>query len=463
MKKRRSNGATDSNGNRRRRKNGTGTLERRGDKWLARWYVYDAHGNRLRQSQTIEADTLDDARKELRRLTEGDAIITREKILRETRDKLEGVEAERRNWESNQPALTISDAWDAFDGDLTSKNRDPATQTNYGQWYNQFTAWLASTHSDIKELREVNATIAREYAAYLLGKVRGTTYNRHLNALALIWTTLSSKDTDGAPIYPDARLGGNPFAWDKRSKTGIPRITLKKDDKPNRRRVLNLDELARIMNAAQGEMKVLIALGFYTGLRLGDCALLRWDNIDRVNGIITTTSRKTDTETNPRIHWRLKEIIENNVTTTSGYLLPEIAALYNGGTTGRVKLVKMIAALFQSVGIKTSTDEGEGVRSRPDCGFHSLRHTYVTQLERVGATLAERQLLAGHHTAAMTKHYTHDDRSRVLALPDITAGAEEAADGRFRAFCATWEQMTEDERTRALSWIADHKDKGKGE
>ena len=57
-----------------------------------------------------------------------------------------------------------------------------------------------------------------------------------------------------------------------------------------------------------------------------------------------------------------------------------------------------------------------------DCGFHSLRHAFVTQLERVGVSLSERQRLAGHATAAMTEHYTHEDGSAALALPDLRKG-----------------------------------------
>ena len=87
----------------------------------------------------------------------------------------------------------------------------------------------------------------------------------------------------------------------------------------------------------------------------------------------------------------------------------------------------MIHNLFESVGIQTSTQE-EGKRARPDCGFHSLRHAFVTQLERVGASLSERQRLAGHATAAMTEHYTHEDGSAALALPDLTgAGTKKSS------------------------------------
>ena len=473
-KTRKARSKTRKNGeNGRRRKNNCGTLERRGGRWLARWYAYDDKGNRSRQSQMLKASSLEAAREELRELTEGNATMTRERQIKRQLARLEGVVAERRDWEDKQPALAIDDAWELFETDVASKKRDPATQKNYGQWFAAFAAWIKANHADVVELRRVDSAIARDYANHLLGKVRGTTFNRHFNALALIWTTLAAHDSDGRPLYPDAKLGSNPFSYDRRTKVGIPRVTLKREERAHRRRVLNLDELAEIMRLAQGEMRVLIALGFYTGLRLGDCVTLKWDSIDRVNGLLTTRSHKTDTETATRIHPALAAIIGEEVHTTRGYLLPELAALYTADgsddltkvTTGRVKLTRMINDLFEAAGIKTSFKENETdqhERARPDCGFHSLRHTYVTQLERVGATLAERQLLAGHRTAAMTAHYTHDDKSRVLALPDITAadGADDsraASEARYAAFCAAWDALGADDRQRALDYANAHK------
>ncbi len=476
----RANGASG-----RRRANNTGTLEKRGTKWLARWYIYDAQGRRIRKSQMIDASGIDGAREELRKLTEGNALMTREKEIRRNLDALDGVAAERRAWEDAQPSYTLTEAWDAFDAATESQKRDPATQRNYGQWYGIFSEWLKTNHPEIKELRRVDSRTAREYAAHLVARVRGTTFNRHFNALALIWASLAARDADGKAVYPDARLGANPFSWDKRTKTGIERIKLCKGDKPHRRRDLNLEEVAAIFKAAQGEMRVLLALGFYTGLRLGDCATLEWANIDRVNGVITRYSNKTDTQTETRINPALARIIEEAVPTDerTGYLLPSLAALYNGGTTGRVKLVRMIAEVFNAAGIKTSYKAEGDTRARPDCGFHSLRHTFVTQLERLGATIAERQRLAGHRTAAMTAHYTHDDSSRVLALPDLTdgqtidadapashAGRTDGADGatmptgaaaRLEAFKAAFRALTGEERKTAAEWMANQQGEDK--
>ena len=462
--------------NGRRRKNGTGTITEGKSKgtWRAMWYVYTPEGIRKRMTKTLEAETREDARKELYKLTEGNALMTREKTLKATAEKLEGVTAQLRKWEDAQPAMTLDAAWDAFDETAASKKRDPATQRNYGQWYGIFTEWLKTNHPEITELRRVDSRTAREYAAHLAARVRGTTYNRHFNALALVWATLAARDADGRAVHPNARLGANPFSWDRQTKTGIQRITLKRNERPHKRRDLTLEELSRILASAQGEMRLLIGLGFFTGLRLGDLALVDWGNVDRVNGIIATRSRKTDTPTETRIHPRLAALMEESETykEQKGYLMPEIAALYNGGTTGRVKLCRKIAEVFTAAGIKTSFKEGEA-RARPDCSFHSLRHSYVTQLERVGATLAERQALAGHRTQQMAQYYTHADGARVLALPDIGAQTAEnapaalpvpvaadepadgadAAQGRFSAFLDMVRGMTREELEKARTEI----------
>ena len=462
--------------NGRRRKNGTGTIIEGKSKgtWRAMWYVYTPEGIRKRKTKTLEAETREDARKELYKLTEGNALMTREKTLKATAEELEGVTAQLRKWEDAQPAMTLDAAWDAFDETAESQKRDPATQRNYGQWYGIFIEWLKTNHPEVKELRRVDSRTAREYAAHLAARVRGTTFNRHFNALALVWATLAARDADGRAVHPDARLGANPFSWDKRTKTGIQRITLKRNERPHKRRDLTLEELSRILASAQGEMKLLIGLGFYSGLRLGDLATLTWGAVDRVNGLIITRSRKTDTPTETRIHPRLAALMEKSETykEQKGFLMPNTAALYNGGVTGRVKLCRKIAEVFTAAGIETSFKEGEA-RARPDCSFHSLRHSYVTQLERVGATLAERQALAGHRTQQMAQYYTHTDAARVLALPDIGAQTAEnalpalpapvtadepadgadAAQGRFSAFLAAVADMTAEELKQARAEI----------
>jgi len=290
---------------------------------------------------------------------------------------------------------------------------------------------------------------------------RGTTFNRHMNTLALIWKTLA------ADMPEKAKLGENPFAWDKTTGRGIRRIPLKHGERPHKRQDLTLEEIANLLKVAKGEMRVLIGLGFYTGLRLGDCVLMDWGKIDRVNGLIITRSAKTDVETKTRVHPALAHIITEEVTAKKGYIMPELAKLYASGKSGRAEVSHRVILLFQSAGITTTFDAGDGRRARADKTFHSLRHAYITQLERAGVTLRERQALAGHGTEAMTAYYTHEDGAGALALPDLTDGTGSGTDARalsapadhdedtnaLSAFRRAWSALTAAERKTALDWI----------
>ncbi len=68
-------------------------------------------------------------------------------------------------------------------------------------------------------------------------------------------------------------------------------------------------------------------------------------------------------------------------------------------------------------------------RKRPEAGFHSLRHTFVSLCAAGGDPQSVVQALVGHGSPAMTAHYTHVGvdaaKSAVLALPDVT-GADAA-------------------------------------
>ena len=444
-KKRRVNGATDGKGNRRRRKNGTGTLERRGDKWLARWYVYDSHGRRVRQSQTIEADTLDQARAELRRITEGDSLITREKILRDTRDKLEGVKAERRNWEDKQPALTLADAFDAYEKSANRPDSGARTLADYRGYFGGFLSWIATNRPDYLELRDVTQEDAQDYANDLKAKASAGTYNKRVVFFRCLWRVLAD--------HPKARLVCNP--WEKVKKREVIEHT---------RRELTIEELAKVCGSVTGEMRTLFAVGVYTGLRLGDCALLDWGEVDLVRRRICLIPRKTKRHAHGKpviipIHPTLADILaETPAKKRKGYVVPELAELYDHNDS---LLCRRISAVFAAAGISTQSKK-EGERAKVDVGFHSLRHTFVSLSANAGAPLAIVQAIVGHSNPAMTRHYFHEQESAlttaVAALPDVTGeaiqveGNDEAA-GRFRSFCAAWDALaTDDERRRALDY-----------
>lgn len=60
-------------------------------------------------------------------------------------------------------------------------------------------------------------------------------------------------------------------------------------------------------------------------------------------------------------------------------------------------------------------------RGAPWVTWHVLRHTCATLSDQAGLTVAEKQKLLGHATAAMSTHYTHPDMERMrLAWETVT-------------------------------------------
>lgn len=394
---RREGDAGKANGaNGRRRLNNTGTLEKRHGKWLARWYVYDAQGKRLRKSQMLKAGSLEDARKELRELTEGNALITREKAIRKSLDELEGVKAELQRIEDAKPALKLADVFIAFKRNPNRPQSGAATLAHYEGEIERFIDWMAAHYPDATEMREVSRAVAVAFLEDLGAKVSPNTYNKYVALFRLVWRTLGD----------EARCTVNP--WD-----GVRRKVL---PKTNGRRALTVDELSKVTADLTGEMRLLFALGIYTGLRLGDCALMDWGKIDIVRRVIITTPRKTartgkvvEIPLHPVLAGMLAEIPEQN---RKGYLLPETAETYQRDDSA---VTKRIRAVFEGAGIATTKEVAGYSQAVAEVGFHSLRHSFVSLMGNAGAPLALVQSIVGHANPMMTAHYFH---ARTDALAD---------------------------------------------
>jgi integrase len=203
------------------------------------------------------------------------------------------------------------------------------------------------------------------------------------------------------------------------------------------RRELTLDELKKVCQSATGELRTLLALGLYCGLRLGDCATLRWGEVDLRRGEIRRVPNKT-ARRNPKtvhvpIHPVLLDILAASPAEQRGeYVLPETAELY----TRRIDAVTdLVQAHFKACGIKlhkpgTGPDAKDAKSAVIEVGFHSLRHTFVSLCRESNAPLAVVESIVGHSNPSMTRHYTHiGDLAAgraVAALPGVMGDAKPA-------------------------------------
>lgn len=384
-------------------------LLKRGNNYYCSWRYNGKLSTRaLRDANGQPITTIEAARAARDEFMRPFTASTETKVLEELNARLQGRKAEIAKWEDEKnPPLFIEKAWNEFVASPNRPDSGDSTLRQYAFQWLAFENWMKEKYADKLALREVTREIAEEYASSLNhDKLSASTYNKHLNLLTLVFRVVKNK----------AKLAGNP--WEDIQRKRIV---------ANSRRELTIDELRKICQDATGEMRVLLALGIYSGLRLGDCATLRWGEVDLPRGLIRRIPNKT-ARRNPKpviipIHPILREMLsETPVKERGEYVLPEMAALYARSiclVTDKVQgHLKACGITLHKPG--TGTD---GKRAIIEVGFHSLRHTFVSLCRESNAPLAVVESIVGHSNPAMTRHYTHIGElaagRAVAALPAV--------------------------------------------
>lgn len=376
-------------------KHRTGYLFKRGDNWGVQWRIEGKlYSKTLRDANGQPITTKREAEEARDKFMAPLALASEAEALASLAGRANTLQTELNKAAAG---LTLVKAWSAY---LASSNRPdtgPDTLEVYEGQFGQFTDWMAKEHPTVTALRDVTEDMAEEYAGYLNhGRLSPNTFNKHVRVLELVFRVLAKK----------ARIAGNP--WE-----GIQRKALTTSS----RRELTVEELRKVCRNATGDLRTLLALGIYTGLRLRDCATLRKGEVDLVRGIIRRVPNKTARH-NPNpvlipIHPALRAEIEPVLTSadnTSDYLLPRIAQDYTGGGASKKRMIDQIQEHFASQGVKLykpGTGPGTKKRAVVEVGFHSLRHSFVSLCREANAPLAVVEAIVGHSNPAMTRHYSH--------------------------------------------------------
>jgi integrase len=334
--------------------------------------------------------------------------------------------------------LPIAKAWTAW-VESPNKQRTPkeATVNSYAGIWKRFERWAVV--QGVVHLHELDRSHAGKYAEDLWAtKVTPSTFNAHIKFLTHVFKVLETK----------ADLTEN--VWS--------RITRKDKIRDQGRRNFTADELTTIMEASKGNMRLMIALGLFTGLRLGDVANLRWDEIENDRhsrnpgprpGLIVVkpmkTSRLGKTVEIP-IHASLKAMLAAHRQTTPGeYVFPEERAQYLQNPSNLTSVFQKFLEKCKIITVEEKDEKTRRRRSLVKVGFHSLRHSFVTLCAKGGAPMHVVQKLVGHGSPMLTSDvYTHLDtaqkQSAINPLPSFglvnpasTDGADAADKGGARA------------------------------
>lgn len=278
----------------------------------------------------------------------------------------------------------------AFEVYKNSSIRPPANEKTMKQHeyhWKLFLEWLPDNEQTFKNVEDK----LDSFFSNIASKKNPRTFNSILKTLKLVFRI----------VYP--------------VKTNPCLLIHKLNEKTKHHKALSEKEIEKVLSSVdidyplsiphRDEMKALFRVGIYTGMRLIDCCLLEWENIDLINGYIRVVPYKTANSgrrvTIP-IHHNLRVCLES-LLRKNKYVLPNVADRYNRNPGG----VDLSACRIIWYAIGEKPPKGELPTRMKGYGFHSLRHSFVSFCANAGVPLAVVQEIAGHGSMMVTRVYTH--------------------------------------------------------
>lgn len=295
--------------------------------------------------------------------------------------------------------LPISEVFAAFANHPKNAALSEETQSTLAGRWTAFVRWLhgqrkkgsrlncPAAHPDISKMSQVTPAVASEFVEFAKTHSSPNTVNKYVATLRRIWKAVGAE--------------GNP--WEDFAKLSQP---------SRRRRALTQGEIATLIDRADGELKALFAIGAYTGLRMSDCAHLKWEDLTADLKTLHTVPHKTRESSGIAValpvHQALRSILSRlpGAGERKGWVLPELA------DAPRWRLSDLVLAHFTACGLAESAAVPGYRRKVPIVGFHSLRASFVTALCEAGAPLALVQSVVGHVSPEITQMYYRADVER---------------------------------------------------
>ena len=293
---------------------------------------------------------------------------------------------------------------------------------------------LAATNGTL-EIRPAAPTLSGfvrgQFAELFMGKYRPSTRTRYHGLLPLLIEKLGTRRLDEIGAR-DARALAAELG--SRGITTKPHVTLLRTILRAAHEVGIIDEVPKlprlhkegrklpaaptraevdaIIAGARGWLRVAVGLAAYAGLRSGEVRALEVRDVDLDGGVIHVRRALSDDEVvTPKsgddrvvpIAEALRPILAEALCDK----LPKARVVLTriGTTPGRTNVYGKLVKLERHVGLQTWS-------------FHSLRHHFISQLVRVGASIEAVRLIAGHSKLDVTQRYVHatgEDLRRAVA------------------------------------------------
>lgn len=167
-------------------------------------------------------------------------------------------------------------------------------------------------------------------------------------------------------------------------------------------------EITTILKHLGKQWRLVVLLGCRAGLRRGEIAALRWQDIDFKNNQIYVSPNKTDGHRYVPMATDLRKSLEKVKNEAKKY-----EYVVNLGDTSKRSSNAYLSSYYRKLTADLSFD----------CKLHKLRHTFASHLVQAGVDLYRVSKLLGHSSIQMTEIYAHlapaNLKSAITQLPDI--------------------------------------------
>jgi integrase len=312
---------------------------------------------------------------------------------------------------ASDPRLTFNAAADAW-WDARVVNLRPGTQNAYGAALKHL-----RDHFGKQRLTHITATDVAKYVSKKQNEVRpskntqkpasglkGWTIKGHMTVLSSVFT------------YAARHMGltaQNPVAL-------LDRVERPNSDDEKPKRIMNSDELAKLLHAVDEKHRLIFDMAAETGCRLAEALGIAWENVNFEDPAIAFThqldrkgkrvplktkrSRRVLEVTRPLIG-RLRE----HKIAAAGSAPHELVFTSRTGSGHDHRNIggRVLARAVKRAGLEAVEDR-HGVIVQPAPTFHDLRHSHASALIAQGWDIEEVSARLGHASVATTQRiYVH--------------------------------------------------------
>ena len=303
--------------------------------------------------------------------------------------------------------LRLSKAWEEYS--VSPDRACPATvseQLAYESTWGEFVAFASPKAAYLDQL---TPRIAEDFADLLRKQnLAVDTHNRKIKRIRKVLTVL-------------AGFGANPALF--RAKTLLRKAreennlaVRRLNFTPEQERAIMAaldDDSFRLLN--KSEIKVIYYIGLYTGQRLKDCTLMRWNRVHWNLGRIEIIQYKTGKQVSIPMAEPLERILRErhrDCADEAAFVCPNVALRYQrvdarGKNIGAALVDLDCIRVLRRAGITTNQEVPGRKRRVTIYGFHSLRHTLVSRCAEKGIPESTVVSIIGDDADIIAAYYTH--------------------------------------------------------